>query len=134
MLLGGTSDATFRRMTEHGIGWISGGGGPPMFAAGADRARAAWREAGRDGQPRLAALAYVSLGEGARDYARRYLLDYYAFLGNFAGRIADGALTSEAAVQETAAAFADAGCDELILFPCSADVTQVDLIAGAAIS
>jgi alkanesulfonate monooxygenase SsuD/methylene tetrahydromethanopterin reductase-like flavin-dependent oxidoreductase (luciferase family) len=131
LLLGGTGDAAFRRMTDYGIGWISGGGGPPMFTAGADRARAAWHEADRDGQPRLAALAYVSLGEDARDHAQRYLLDYYAFLGDFAARIADSALTSAAAVQETAAAFAEAGCDELILFPCSADVVQVDLIAAA---
>jgi len=29
-------------------------------------------------------------------------------------------------------AFAAAGCDELILFPCSADPDQVDLLAGAA--
>ena len=121
-------------MAAYGSGWISGGGGPPMFSAGAGQAREAWREAGRDGQPRLAALAYVSLGTDAEEHARRYLLDYYAFLGDFAGRIADSALTSAATVQDTTAAFADAGCDELILFPCSADVGQVELIASAAMS
>ena len=134
LLLGGTSDAAFRRMAAHGSGWISGGGGPPMFSAGADQAREAWREASRDGQPRLAALAYVSLGDDATEHARRYLLDYYAFLGDFAERIAESALTSAAAVQETAAAFAAAGCDELLLFPCSADLAQVELIATAAIA
>jgi hypothetical protein len=29
------------------------------------------------------------------------------------------------------AAFKDAGCDELILFPCNPDVAQVDLVAEA---
>ena len=91
LLLGGNSAAAFRRMIEHGVGWISGGGGPPLFAAGADRARAAWRDAGREGEPRLAALAYVSLGADSEGYAHRYLSDYYGFLGDIAEQIAAGA-------------------------------------------
>ena len=129
LLLGGTSAAAFRRMTEHGVGWISGGGGPPLFAAGADRARAAWYGAGREGEPRLAALAYVSLGDDAEVHASRYLIDYYAFLGDIAEQIVDGALTSAASLQDAVAAFEDAGCDELILFPCNPDVAQVELVA-----
>lgn len=131
LLIGGTSDAAYRRMAAHGAGWIAGGGGPEMFAAGAERARAVWQEAGRDGAPRLAALTYFSLGNDAADHSRRYLLDYYAFLGDFAQQIADGALTSASAVRTTVAAFDAAGCDELILFPCNADVGQVQLAAEA---
>ena len=129
LLLGGTSAAAFRRMTEHGVGWISGGGGAPLFAAGADRARAAWYDVGREGEPRLAALAYVSLGDDAEGHASRYLIDYYAFLGDIAEQIVDGALTSAGSVQDAVAAFEDAGCDELILFPCNPDVAQVELVA-----
>jgi alkanesulfonate monooxygenase SsuD/methylene tetrahydromethanopterin reductase-like flavin-dependent oxidoreductase (luciferase family) len=132
LLIGGNADAAFRRMTEFGAGWIMGGGGPEAFAAGADRARRAWREAGRDGQPRLAALAYVSLGDGAGEHARRYLTDYYAFTGDFAERIAAGALTTPRQVADTVASFAEAGCDELILFPCNPDTAQVALFAEAA--
>jgi len=51
LLLGGTAPAAFRRMTEFGTGWIMGGGGPQAFAAGADKARQAWRDAGRAGAP-----------------------------------------------------------------------------------
>jgi alkanesulfonate monooxygenase SsuD/methylene tetrahydromethanopterin reductase-like flavin-dependent oxidoreductase (luciferase family) len=131
LLLGGNSAAAFRRMTEHGAGWISGGGGPPLFAAGAEQARASWRDARREGEPRLVALAYVSLGDDGEGHARRYLTDYYGFLGDVAEQIVAGALTSRGAVRDAAAAFADAGCDELILFPCNADVAQVDLVAEA---
>jgi alkanesulfonate monooxygenase SsuD/methylene tetrahydromethanopterin reductase-like flavin-dependent oxidoreductase (luciferase family) len=131
LLIGGNADAAFRRMTEFGAGWIMGGGGPEAFAAGADRARRAWREAGRDGRPRLAALSYVSLGDDAETHARRYLTDYYAFTGDFAERIAAGALTTPRRVAETVASFDDAGCDELILFPCDPDTAQVELIAAA---
>jgi alkanesulfonate monooxygenase SsuD/methylene tetrahydromethanopterin reductase-like flavin-dependent oxidoreductase (luciferase family) len=132
LLFGGNAAATFRRMTEFGAGWIMGGGGPEAFAAGADQARLAWREAGRDGQPRLAAIAYVSLGEDGAEHAQRYLGDYYSFLGDFAAQIAAGALTSAQKVADTVTGFTDAGCDELILFPCNPDVRQVALTAGAA--
>lgn len=132
LLIGGTVAAAFRRMTEFGEGWIMGGGGPEAFAAGADRARQAWREAGRAGQPRLAALGYVSLGDDAEAHARAYLTDYYSFLGDFAERIAAGALTTPQEVADTVAAFTEAGCDELILFPCHPDLAQISLAARAA--
>ncbi len=132
LLLGGNAAAAFRRMTEFGAGWVMGGGGPEAFAAGADQARRAWREAGREGEPRLAALGYVSLGEDGAEHAQRYLGDYYSFLGDFAEQIAASALTSPQQVADTVARFTDAGCDELILFPCHPDVRQVSLTAGAA--
>ena len=132
LLIGGNAAAAFRRMTEFGAGWISGGGGPGAFAAGADKAKRAWREAGRDGQPRLAALAYVSLGDDAEGHARRYLGDYYSFLGDFAERIAASALTTPQKVAGAVTAFSDSGCDELILFPCNPEATQVSLTAAAA--
>jgi alkanesulfonate monooxygenase SsuD/methylene tetrahydromethanopterin reductase-like flavin-dependent oxidoreductase (luciferase family) len=132
LLIGGTSDAAFRRLGEVAAGWIAGGGGPEGFAAGAERAQQAWADAGRSGRPRLAALTYVSLGDEAEAHAQRYLGDYYGFLGDFADQIASAALTSPAAVQAAMAAYADAGCDELILFPCNPDVAQVALVAEAA--
>src|SRR6266566_4385928 len=94
--------------------------------------RRAWREAGRAGAPRLAALAYASLGDDAEAHARAYLTDYYSFTGDYAERIAASALTSAQKVADTVAAFTDAGCDELILFPCNPDLAQVPLTAQAA--
>ena len=132
LLIGGNAAAAFRRMAEFGAGWIMGGGGPQGFAAGADKARRAWHQAGRAGQPRLVAIAYVSLGDDAETQARRYLTDYYSFIGDFAERIAAGALTSPQKVADTVAGFTDAGCDELILFPCNPDLRQIALTAGAA--
>jgi alkanesulfonate monooxygenase SsuD/methylene tetrahydromethanopterin reductase-like flavin-dependent oxidoreductase (luciferase family) len=132
LLVGGNVAATFRRMAEFGAGWISGGGGPELFAGNAEQARRAWREAGREGEPRLVANAYVSLGEDAEGHARRYLCDYYGFLGDFAEQITASALTSPQGVADAIARFEDGGCDELILFPCNADTAQVPLIAEAA--
>jgi alkanesulfonate monooxygenase SsuD/methylene tetrahydromethanopterin reductase-like flavin-dependent oxidoreductase (luciferase family) len=133
LLIGGNVAATFRRIAEFGAGWIFGGGGPEAFAAGADQARRAWREASRAGEPRLVVNAYVSLGQDAEDHANGYLGNYYRFLGeDFAGQIADSALASPEAVTDAVTGYKDAGCDELILFPCNPDLTQVSLIAEAA--
>jgi len=129
LIIGGTSAAAIRRTVTHGAGWMAGGGGVDMFAGTADKVRRAWTDAGRDGKPRLAALGYYALGPEADSLASGYLRDYYAFLGDFADQIAAGALKTEAAVRDTISRFADAGCDELILFPSSPDLDQLRRLA-----
>lgn len=131
LLLGGTGAATFRRVGSNGAGWIAGGGGVEAFSSGAEQARAAWADAGREGRPRLVALGYFALGDGAETAARNYLHDYYGFLGEYAEMVAASALTDAEAVRQAVDAFTDADCDELILFPCAADPGQVDLLAEA---
>src|SRR5262245_55929720 len=112
LVIGGNSDATFRRIREIGDGWTMGGGTPDHFRAGAERTRKAWRQGGREGEPRLIALCYFALGDTARQDADSYLRNYYGFLGDdTASMIAGGAaVTSEMAVQYRDG-FADAGCD-----------------------
>lgn len=131
VVLGGQNPAAMARVARWGDGWISGGGGPQFFAVGAKAAAAAWADAGRKGRPRLLALAYFALGPDATELANGYLRDYYAFAPGVVDMIAGGALTSTGAVRGAVDAFAEAGCDELILFPCSPDITQVDLLAEA---
>jgi alkanesulfonate monooxygenase SsuD/methylene tetrahydromethanopterin reductase-like flavin-dependent oxidoreductase (luciferase family) len=140
LLIGGSVDAAFRRAAQHGDGWIMGGGSPDDFRAALTKLSDAWASAGREGVPRKAALGYFSLGAEARRNADDYLNDYYGWLGDpIAGYIAGSALVTDEAVVERVADFEDAGCDELILFPCSSDPEQVDLLAravgmGAAVS
>src|SRR5207248_11794405 len=67
---------------------------PPPFPyttlfRSAERVRAAWSEAGREGEPRLVALRYFALGDGAREAADGYVHHYYAIAGDeVAGQIA----------------------------------------------
>ena len=129
LLIGGMSKAAVRRVLQHGAGWIAGGGGLPVFTQGAERVRQAWSEAGREGTPRFASLAYYALGPDATSLAESYLLDYYAFAGDRARAISAGALTSEGAIKDTVAQFAEAGCHELLLFPCSSNVDQLRRLA-----
>jgi alkanesulfonate monooxygenase SsuD/methylene tetrahydromethanopterin reductase-like flavin-dependent oxidoreductase (luciferase family) len=132
VVIGGTADAAYERAARHGDGWIMGGGTPDQLREGKAKTEAAWRAAGRDGTPRIMALAYFALGEDARAAADRYLKDYYAFLGEYADMVAGSAAVDAATVQGYVQAFAEAGCDELIFFPCDADPAQVDLLAEAS--
>jgi alkanesulfonate monooxygenase SsuD/methylene tetrahydromethanopterin reductase-like flavin-dependent oxidoreductase (luciferase family) len=125
VLLGGHSPAAIARAARIGDGWISGGGGVGMFAQGASAFRTAWREAGRDGEPRVVALAYFSLGPRAGELAEAYLSDYYGFAPPYAQIVLRNAGAGEARLRELISGFADAGCDEVLLAPCTADLDQL---------
>jgi alkanesulfonate monooxygenase SsuD/methylene tetrahydromethanopterin reductase-like flavin-dependent oxidoreductase (luciferase family) len=134
LLLGGTAEASFRRAARYGIGWILGGGTPDQVTEGKEKTEAAWQAEGREGQPYIATLAYFSLGDRAQEDAESYLGHYYAARGeDFAKTVTDSAATDADTVQSYIKAFTAAGCDELFLFPCSADPEQVDLLAEAAL-
>lgn len=128
LLIGGASGAAMARMARFADGYCHGGGPPRAFARAADEARAAWTDAGRPGTPQLWGQGYFNLG-GDMEAGRGYLLDYYAFTGPFAQRIAEGNLTSPQAVRQFVRGYADAGCDELVLFPTVADPAELDRLA-----
>jgi len=133
LLVGGGVDASFERAARYGDGWIAGGSGPEVFADAAAKVRARWSDARREGRPRLAGLAYFSLGGDGGAEAAAYLGDYYAWLGEeIAGMIAASAANDAETVQGYLSAYEKSGCDELIFFPSSADPAQVDLLADAA--
>jgi alkanesulfonate monooxygenase SsuD/methylene tetrahydromethanopterin reductase-like flavin-dependent oxidoreductase (luciferase family) len=126
LLVAGHVEASLRRVARFGDGWIYGRSSPQEFGELAAAVDAAWAAAGRSGAPRKVSQGYFSLGPNAGATAEAYLLDYYAWLGDVAKYIAADALTDAAAVRAYVDAHADAGCDELILFPCSTDVGEVD--------
>jgi len=127
LLAGGASGPAFARMARYTDGYAHGGGPPRAFAAAAIRARAAWSDLGRPGQPQLWGQGYFALDEADRGAA--YLRDYYAFTGPFAEKIAAGNLTSARAVRDFIRGYEADGCDELILLPTVADLAEVDRLA-----
>jgi hypothetical protein len=75
---------------------------------------------------------FARLGPDAEAHARQDLEHYYGWLGDeLASMIAAGASTSEDQVRSTVQAFDDVGCDELVMFPTSADPAQADMLADA---
>lgn len=130
VLIGGSNDAAFARMARYADGYVHGGGPPRLFARDAERARAAWRDAGRPGQPELWGMGYFALGDEATTVAGAdYLRDYYAFTGPFAESIARGLLTTSQAVTAFVRGYAEAGCEELALYQALPDPEQVDRLA-----
>jgi len=133
LIVGGHADPAYARAARFGDGWIAAGSGPDQAREGAEKARAAWREGGREGEPHIMALAYFSLGDRAEQDVRDNLMDYYAWLGEDVARmIGDSAAKDAETVAEYVAAYEDLDCDELVFCPSSADPQQVDLLADAA--
>jgi alkanesulfonate monooxygenase SsuD/methylene tetrahydromethanopterin reductase-like flavin-dependent oxidoreductase (luciferase family) len=131
IMMGGNGDAALRRTVRWAEGWIAGGGGAAMAAPMIEKVKEAWKEAGRDGEPRIGALAYFALGDDAAQAGAGNLRDYYGFLGDYAQQVADSMLTSKEAIQEAIKGFADVGVTELHLDPAAASLDQVDLLADA---
>jgi hypothetical protein len=105
-----------------------GGGAAEQGAPFAERVRTAWKDAGREGEPRIVGLSYFALGEGMAEKGAAYLSDYY---GAFGPRIAQAMPTSPEQMKETASKFEDYGFDELFFDPTVADLAQVDRAAEA---
>ena len=127
LLVGGMSGAAFARMARYGDGYAHGGGPPRAFQSAAAKALAAWSDLDRPGRPALWGQAYFALGDEAA--GEKYLLDYYAFTGPFAAKIAAGNLTSPRVIRDFVRAYEEAGCDELMLMPTVADPGQLERLA-----
>jgi hypothetical protein len=85
----------------------------------------------RAGAPRTFAQPYFALGDGATEAAQASLGDYYAFDPGYAAWAVANAATDPERIRGCVRAFAEAGCDELVFFPCDPDPAQVDLLADA---
>jgi alkanesulfonate monooxygenase SsuD/methylene tetrahydromethanopterin reductase-like flavin-dependent oxidoreductase (luciferase family) len=131
IVFGGGSERTYERVATWGAGWIAGSRGVETFRQGADGVRRAWARQGRAGEPRLMALPYFCLGPRARQDAETFLLDHYAIEGEAAARVAAAALTDGTMIRDAITAYERAGCHELLLFPCSPDPRQVELLSAA---
>src|SRR5712692_6728878 len=101
LLVGGLSDQSFARVARYADGYVHGGGPPKAFARVADKARAAWLDAGRPSMPRLWAQGDFALGDAATvARGQAYMRDYYAFAGPFAEKIVAGLLTTPQALAQ----------------------------------
>jgi len=81
LLVGGMSDQTFARVARYANGYLHGGGPPQAFVKAAEKARAAWLDAGRPDRLQLWGMGYYALGAEAVQQGSAYLRNYYAFAG-----------------------------------------------------
>jgi alkanesulfonate monooxygenase SsuD/methylene tetrahydromethanopterin reductase-like flavin-dependent oxidoreductase (luciferase family) len=131
LIIGGGADTAFRRAAQYGDGWMMGGGPPDRFPAMVGKLLAAWREHGREGEPRRLALQYFALGEDPEGITRESIGHYYASAGDYAEQVIAATAKGDEEIRERVRQFEEAGADELILFPASPDPEQVDLLASA---
>jgi alkanesulfonate monooxygenase SsuD/methylene tetrahydromethanopterin reductase-like flavin-dependent oxidoreductase (luciferase family) len=133
ILIGGTSDAAVRRTVQYGDGWTAGGGGPQMAAPMVERIRRTvqYGDAGREGEPRMAALVYFGLGDP--EASRASLRRYYGFLGDWTEGIVESAIRSPDAAKDTVRAFGEIGMTELLFMPTVPSVDEVDRLADAVL-
>lgn len=128
VLIGGRSPAALRRVAHPVVaGFISGSGGPAAARQYYDIAAKAWSDAGRSGRPRFVACVYYGLGADAIDQARAYIVKYYG--PQYGEMIVKSLPATPAAIKDAIRAYSDIGADELILWPTSIFLEQVDQLA-----
>ncbi len=126
ILLGGYTPQALKRVGRLADGFISGGGADPTRVKQLYQfALESWKQAGRSGQPRFAGAIYVALGPRGADKGREYFTSYY-------GEMRISLKTTPQEIEETAHALADAGMQELILWPTIPELDQLDYIADVA--
>ncbi len=129
ILIGGYSPAAIQRVGHWGDGFIAGGRDPKGTQQFFNLAEESWNAAGRQGKPRLVGCFYYALGPDARERAGTYLRRYYAFLGPMVETMINYLPITIEAIKERIQAYADIGADEVILWPCTPDLEQLDQLA-----
>jgi alkanesulfonate monooxygenase SsuD/methylene tetrahydromethanopterin reductase-like flavin-dependent oxidoreductase (luciferase family) len=128
LLFGGFAPAALERMARWGQGYIGASMPASMVAGSFDAARTAWKNAGREGSPRLVAIAYYAFGD--IDKGRGNIRDYYSAAGDeVADAVAAGVHGGPDAVKAAVESFAQIGADELILNPALDDIDEVARLA-----
>ncbi len=130
ILIGAYAPAAVRRLARWGDGFISGGGADPTRVAELYRSvEEAWKTGGRPGRPRLVGAFYCGLGPNAAERSAPYLRSYYGFMGPAVDNMLKALPTTVEAIRAVIAGYAAIGTDELILWPCIADLDQVERLA-----
>ncbi len=125
LLIGGSAPQALQRAAKWGDGYISGGSGPEAARKNYDIVAEAWQALGRPGKPRFVAGGYYFLGDDVEAQALAYRQAYYS-------RFSDpmqGVMRTPQEILDRIKADEDVGMDEQLLWPCAADVDQVQRLA-----
>lgn len=129
LLFGAMAPSAMARMAKWGKGYIAPGLRVDLVEPLFDGARAAWQEAGREGEPHLVGVAYYGLANG--DGARAYVEDYYSATPEYVDAVASGVATTAQQVVAIRDRYDAIGVHELVFCPTSADVAEIARLAEA---
>jgi alkanesulfonate monooxygenase SsuD/methylene tetrahydromethanopterin reductase-like flavin-dependent oxidoreductase (luciferase family) len=125
VLVGAYSEAAIKRVGHWNDGYIAGGRSPQQVPEFFRLAEQAWQKAGRSGKPRLVVCSYFGLGPNAAERVAETIVHYYSFLGAGAQQMAGRIPSTPEAVRGVIEAFKSTSADELILWPCIAELDQI---------
>jgi alkanesulfonate monooxygenase SsuD/methylene tetrahydromethanopterin reductase-like flavin-dependent oxidoreductase (luciferase family) len=132
LLFGGLVQASYDRVARCGEGYIGATMPPTMVGPVFENVRAAWSKAGREGSPRLVAIAYYVFGD--IEAGRADVYDYYSAGGDEVAKFVASEVSGGAdAVEATVRSFANIGADELILYPATDHVDEVARLADTVL-
>ena len=103
--------------------------GSQVLASGVDAIREAWRDAGRQDEPRVVVERYFSFGDRAEHIAHHYLHHYYG--PDYLDAVTADTVTTARRLEHELRLLSDVGADDVVLLPCDADARQIELFAGA---
>lgn len=129
ILIGGASRQALARLVRYGHGYVAGGIRTEFFSAEAAASVAAWRAAGRAGRPRLVAGAWFSSSARPDDGASAWIASYFQ-QGGPPGFVNAGIARGADGVRQQILDYRTAGADEVIMFPCTDDVRELEWLAG----
>lgn len=133
LLIGGYVPAVARRIAAWADGYMAPGGGDAASIMQMWRQiGVAWKQAGREGQPRWVGASYFALGPAARDQAASYIKANYGYNPELAERRLRGIPITVEAVETAIKRQTEMGADEFILRPCAAELDQLDRLAEIA--
>ncbi len=130
ILAGAMGPKAMRRAAEwaDGVYTFSMSGDPAETRRMLDMAEAAWAEAGRETPPRKLGGFWFSLCDDAENALKSYVHQYLAVFGDSAARSIAKTMTRFTAdrVKASIEGLHEAGCDEVVLSPCTADRVELD--------
>ena len=129
ILIGGYSPAAIQRVGHWGNGFIAGGRDPKGTQQFFQLAEENWNKAGRPGKPRLVGCFYYALGPDAKERAGAYLRSYYVMLGPMVETMINNLPLTVDAIKGRIQAYEETGADEVIMWPCTTDLEQIDQLA-----
>ncbi|HLL78144.1 MAG TPA: LLM class flavin-dependent oxidoreductase, partial [Ktedonobacteraceae bacterium] len=91
-----------------------------------------WKSAGRPGKPRLVGCSYIALGQNGLERGGAAIRDYYSFMGPRVEGMISALPTTLDAIRDIVNGFADIGTDEVVLWPTTPDLEQIDQLAELA--
>lgn len=129
ILIGGNTPVAIQRVGRWGDGFIGGGGGAQMAQRSFKQVEESWKDAGRTGKPRLVGCFYYALGSDPKERGGAYLRNYYGFLGPMVDTMINNLPITLDAIKGSIQAYADVGADEIVLWPTTDDLDQLDRLA-----